>query len=99
MTVTWNSSSSTIKILSYYWYSAPSPGAPRVWTRSEKGPITNKAKGPGSIIQRPRENGDFEVIVLESSTNGTVLAHYSRDNSIGERKWTRRNNISNSAIG
>lgn len=82
-----------------YWSEAPRPGASREWKRSKV--ITDKAMGPGSIIQRADgENGNFEVIVLEDLLTGyTVLANYSRDNSVAARPWIRRVNVSNSAIG
>jgi len=82
-----------------YWSETPQTGALRQWKKSNN-VITDKAMGPGSIIQRTDAgtNGNFEVIVIEDSTPSTVLAHYTRDNSVATRPWKRGNNVSNSAI-
>jgi hypothetical protein len=80
-----------------YWSETPAARAPREWKKSRT-VITNKAMGPGSIIQRAAvANGNFELIVIEDSLPSPVLAHYSRDNSVAARPWIRRNNVSNAA--
>jgi len=62
--------------------------------------ITNKATGPGSIIQSTYKgsgssHGNFEVVVPE----GNDLVHYWRDNAASGFPWNRTVVISNKVTG
>ena len=80
-----------------YWADSSQP---RHW--SQRKVITSRATGPGSMIQSTNgitsgnPHGNFEVIVVEDYKS---LTHYSRDNSLPERPWIKREKVSDSAIG
>src|SRR3954453_11363068 len=66
------------------------------WQRAQR--ISDRATGPGSIIQSDFGSGDhgnFEVVVLE----GNELVHYFHDNSDVSLPWRRGQTISTRAMG
>ena len=65
------------------------------WQRAQV--ITNRASGPGSIIQSSlgTDDNNFEVVVLE----GSELVHYFHDNSDATSPWQRAQAITNRASG
>lgn len=91
--VLWHSYSG---ILEHWWRNQSDPSLP--WSRTAT--ITNKATGPGCLIQSSpiasNDHGDFQVVVPE----GNNLVFYWRDNSNGSDKlWYEGPAISSKATG
>ncbi|MBP6389380.1 MAG: DUF4185 domain-containing protein [Flavobacteriales bacterium] len=76
-------------------YFRDNSGSPAQWQRA--GVITDRATGPGCIIQSDfgSEHGNFEVVVLE----GNQLVHYFLDNYSGHTQWQRGRVITDHASG
>ena len=81
--------------LQHWWHDNSDSTLP--WRQGQT--ISNRATGPGSIIQSDfRSGGDhsnFEVVVLE----GTDLVHYWHNNSDVNLPWQRAQTISTTATG